>query len=416
MAPILTLAFCVALALSLTLRLWLAARQIHHVAAHRQTVPPAFSGNIELADHQKAADYTVARTKLGMTNALVDTLLILALTLGGGLEALSRTSTRLFEQPLWQGITLIALVTVVSSIASLPLSLIRTFGVEARFGFNKMTPVMFVLDLIKSAAVSTVIGVPIIALVLWLMAAMGQHWWLWVWATWCGISLLMVVLYPTVIAPLFNKFSPLSDPKLAERIDGLLARTGFRSKGVFVMDGSRRSSHGNAYFTGFGSAKRIVFFDTLLNQLAPQEIEAVLAHELGHFKRHHITKRIVFTFALSLAFMWLLGQLISAPWFYQGLGVTSQSAAMALVLFFMALPAFTFPFTPLSSLMSRKHEYEADAFAAQETQSADLVSALIKLYRDNAATLTPDPLHSAFYDSHPPAALRIAHLQQGALK
>jgi STE24 endopeptidase len=416
MAPILTLAFCVALALSLTLRLWLAARQIRHVSAHRQAVPSAFTGNIELDDHQKAADYTVARTRLGMASAAVDTLLILALTLGGGLQALAQLSVKLFSTPLLQGIILIAAVTIISSIVSLPLALIRTFGVEARFGFNKMTPAMFVLDLVKGAAVSTAIGLPIIALVLWLMAAMGEHWWLWVWATWCGISLLMVVLYPTVIAPLFNKFTPLSDPELAERIEGLLTRTGFRSKGVFVMDGSRRSSHGNAYFTGFGSAKRIVFFDTLLNQLTPQEIEAVLAHELGHFKRHHITKRIVFTFALSLAFMWLLGQLINAEWFYQGLGVSSQSEAMALVLFFMALPAFTFPFTPLSSLMSRKHEYEADNFAAQETRSADLVSALIKLYRDNASTLTPDPLHSAFYDSHPPAALRIAHLQQGALK
>jgi STE24 endopeptidase len=416
MAPILTLAFCVALALSLTLRLWLAARQIRHVSAHRQAVPAAFTGNIELEDHQKAADYTVARTRLGMASAVIDTLLILALTLGGGLQALAQLSAKLFSTPLLQGIILIAAVAIISSIVSLPLALIRTFGVEARFGFNKMTPAMFVLDLVKGAAVSTAIGLPIIALVLWLMAAMGEHWWLWVWATWCGISLLMVVLYPTVIAPLFNKFTPLSDPELAERIEGLLTRTGFRSKGVFVMDGSRRSSHGNAYFTGFGSAKRIVFFDTLLNQLTPQEIEAVLAHELGHFKRHHITKRIVFTFALSLAFMWLLGQLINAEWFYQGLGVSSQSEAMALVLFFMALPAFTFPFTPLSSLMSRKHEYEADNFAAQETRSADLVSALIKLYRDNASTLTPDPLHSAFYDSHPPAALRIAHLQQGALK
>lgn len=416
MAPILTLAFCVALALSLTLRLWLAVRQIRHVSTHRQAVPAAFTGNIELEDHQKAADYTVARTRLGMASAVVDTLLILALTLGGGLQALAQLSAKLFSTPLLQGITLIAAVAIISSIVSLPLALIRTFGVEARFGFNKMTPAMFMLDLVKGATLSTAIGLPIIALVLWLMAAMGEHWWLWVWATWCGISLLMVVLYPTVIAPLFNKFTPLSDPELAERIEGLLNRTGFRSKGVFIMDGSRRSSHGNAYFTGFGSAKRIVFFDTLLNQLAPQEIEAVLAHELGHFKRRHITKRIVFTFALSLAFMWLLGQLINAEWFYQGLGVSSRSEAMALVLFFMALPAFTFPFTPLSSLMSRKHEYEADDFAAQETRAADLVSALIKLYRDNASTLTPDPLHSAFYDSHPPAALRIAHLQQGALK
>jgi STE24 endopeptidase len=415
MSPILTYAFCLALALSLALRLWLAARQIRHVSAHRGAVPGEFAANITLEEHQKAADYTVARTRLGMAGSVIDTLLILALTLGGGLDDLARLAAHWFQAPLAQGIALIAGVAVVSGVIGLPLSLLRTFGVETRFGFNKMTVGMFVLDLIKSTALSALIGLPILALVLWLMGAMGTLWWLWVWAAWSAIQLLLLVLYPTVIAPLFNKFTPLDDAQLAARIDGLLNRTGFRSKGVFVMDGSRRSSHGNAYFTGFGAAKRIVFFDTLLKQLAPEEIEAVLAHELGHFKRHHITKRIAFTFVLSLGFLWLLGLLISAPWFYQGLGVelAHKSSAMALTLFVMALPAFTFPFTPLSSLLSRKHEYEADDFAAQETRGADLVSALVKLYRDNASTLTPDPLHSAFYDSHPPAALRIAHLQQG---
>jgi STE24 endopeptidase len=415
MSPTLTYAFCLALALSLALRLWLAARQIRHVSAHRGAVPGEFAANITLEEHQKAADYTVARTRLGMAGSVIDTLLILALTLGGGLDALARLAAHWFQAPLAQGIALIAGVAVVSGAVGLPLSLLRTFGVETRFGFNKMTIGMFVLDLAKSTALSVLIGLPILALVLWLMGAMGSLWWLWVWAAWSAIQLLLLVLYPTVIAPLFNKFTPLDDARLAARIDGLLKRTGFRSKGVFVMDGSRRSSHGNAYFTGFGAAKRIVFFDTLLKQLAPEEIEAVLAHELGHFKRHHITKRIVFTFVLSLAFLWLLGLLISAPWFYQGLGVdlAHRSNAMALTLFVMALPAFTFPFTPLSSLLSRKHEYEADDFAAEETRGADLVSALVKLYRDNASTLTPDPLHSAFYDSHPPASLRIAHLQQG---
>ncbi|WP_205694479.1 M48 family metallopeptidase [Crenobacter cavernae] len=409
-----TLAFVAALLVSLGLRLWLAHRQVRHVAAHRRSVPAAFVGHISLEDHQKAADYTVARVRFGRVGAIVDTALIVAFTLAGGIDALAELSARWFASPLWQGVALIALIGSISGLVGLPLAWIRTFGLEARFGFNKMTPAMFVSDTLKGAVLSAAIGLPLIALVLWLMREMGEAWWLWTWLAWAGISLLLLVIYPTLIAPLFNKFTPLADPQLVERINALMARTGFRAKGLFVMDGSRRSSHGNAYFTGFGAAKRIVFFDTLLKQLSPPEVEAVLAHELGHFKRRHIVKRMVFSFALTLACLWGLGQLLHQAWFYLGLGVTWPSHAAALVLFFMVLPAFTFPFTPVSSLMSRRHEYEADDFAAAETRAADLVSALIKLYRDNASTLTPDPLFSAFYDSHPPAALRIAHIQQGA--
>ncbi|TCP09379.1 STE24 endopeptidase [Crenobacter luteus] len=410
----LTLAFLAALLVSLGLKLWLAARQIRHVNAHRSAVPPAFAEHVPLADHQKAADYTVARVRFGRVGAIVDTALIVALTLAGGIDALAALAAGWFASPLAQGVALIALVGLVSGLVGLPLAWLRTFGLEARFGFNRTTPAMFVADALKGAAVSAVIGLPLTALVLWLMGAAGDAWWLWAWLAWSGTSLALVVIYPTLIAPLFNKFTPLADPALAERINALMARTGFRAKGLFVMDGSRRSSHGNAYFTGFGAARRIVFFDTLLTQLTPAEVEAVLAHELGHFKRHHIVKRMLFTFGTSLGCLALLGQLVDAPWFYQGLGVGTPSHAAALLLFFMALPAFTFPLTPLASRMSRHHEYEADGFAARETRAADLVSALIKLYRDNAATLTPDPLHSAFYDSHPPAALRIAHLQQGS--
>jgi STE24 endopeptidase len=411
MATTLTLLFLIALAVTLALRLWLASRQITHVRAHRHAVPAEFAGEIPLSDHQKAADYTVAKTRLGMSHAVVDTVLILLLTLGGGLEWLWQLSAKLFSGDIAHGLALVAGVTVISGLVSLPFTIVTTFGIEARYGFNKITPKLFITDLLRGVLLSAALGLPILALVLWLMAKMGSAWWLWVWFAWTGISLLMLLLYPTVIAPLFNKFSPLDDASLKQRIESLLTRTGFTSRGVFVMDGSKRSSHGNAYFTGFGAAKRIVFFDTLLKQLTPAEIEAVLAHEIGHFKRKHITQRMVLTFALSLGFLFVLGLLIDAPWFYQGLGVATPSTAMALVLFFMAVPAFTFPLTPLSSLMSRRHEYQADEFAAQETDAGELIHALTKLYRDNASTLTPDPLHSAFYDSHPPAALRIAHLK-----
>ncbi|WP_159877170.1 M48 family metallopeptidase [Aquitalea denitrificans] len=403
--------FLAALATTLVLKLWLGLRHIRHIAAHRRHVPVEFADAITLQQHQHAADYSMAKTRLGLLSSIIDTSLILTLTMGGALEWLAGYIAQLHSGPIASGLLLVVAVTIISSAISLPISLYSTFRIEARYGFNKMTLGMFVVDLLKGSAIGAAIGLPLLALVLWLMAQAGPLWWLWVWLVWSVFQLLMVALYPTLIAPLFNRFSPLEDLELKQRIEALLARTGFTSQGVFVMDGSRRSSHGNAYFTGFGSAKRIVFFDTLLKQLGAEEIEAVLAHELGHFKRKHIVKRISFAFALSLGFLFILGQLLHADWFYAALGVNTPSTAMALILFFMAVPAFTFPLTPLSSLMSRRHEYEADAFAADQADAEHLVTALVKLYRDNASTLTPDPLHSAFYDSHPPASLRIAHLK-----
>jgi STE24 endopeptidase len=407
-----TAAFLAALALATATRIWLALRHIRHVAAHRERVPAEFAESVPLAAHQKAADYTRARTRLGILDALVSAAVLLAFTLGGGLEWLYDEWARLFEAGGYaHGIALVLSVAAITSLVDLPFSVYRTFVIEARFGFNRMTPALFVADLAKSTALGLAIGVPLLFAVLWLMAKMGSLWWLYVWLTWVGFNLVMLVAYPTLIAPLFNKFTPLADETLKERIERLLAKCGFRSKGLFVMDGSKRSSHGNAYFTGFGAAKRIVFFDTLLARLAPAEVEAVLAHELGHFKRHHVWKRVAWLFLASLAFLAALGYLIGEPWFYAGLGVDRQSTAVALVLFFMVVPVFTFLLAPIGSVYSRKHEYEADAYAARQANGADLVRALVKLYQDNAATLTPDPVHSAFYDSHPPAALRIARLQ-----
>ena len=404
--------FLAALALALGTRLWLAARQSRHVRAHRGAVPESFAGTIALAAHQKAADYTVVKTRLATVEAAVSVGLVLALTFGGVLQWLSDAWSGLAPAgSIAHGVVLIASVVVLLSLAELPLALYRTFVVEARFGFNRMTPRLFLIDLAKQALISAALGVPLVALVLWLMAKMGGLWWIWVWLAWTGFNLLVLLVYPTFIAPLFNKFSPLEDSVLASRVEALLARCGFRSSGLYVMDGSKRSSHGNAYFTGFGAAKRIVFFDTLLARLAPGEIEAVLAHELGHFKRHHVWKRVAVLFAASFALLWVLGQLIAEPWFYAGLNVSTQSTATALLLFVLVAPAFTFFLQPLVSLHSRKHELEADAYAAAHASAAELVRALVKLYEDNAATLTPDPLHSAFYDSHPPAAIRIARLR-----
>jgi STE24 endopeptidase len=407
-----TLAFLAALLLVTATRIWLALRHIRHVSAHRERVPPEFAGSVPLAAHQKAADYTRARTRLGILDALVSAAVLLAFTLGGGLQWLYDAWARAFEAGGYaHGIALILAVAAVTGLIDLPFSIYRTFVIEAKFGFNRMTPALFVADLAKSIALGLAIGVPLLFAVLWLMAQMGGLWWLYVWLTWVGFNLLMLVAYPTLIAPLFNKFAPLADETLKERIERLLAKCGFRSKGLFVMDGSKRSSHGNAYFTGFGAAKRIVFFDTLLSRLAPSEVEAVLAHELGHFKRHHVWKRVAWLFLASLLFLAALGYLIDQPWFYEGLGVDRRSTAVALVLFFMVAPVFTFLLAPIGSVYSRRHEYEADAYAASHASGEDLVHALVKLYQDNAATLTPDPVHSAFYDSHPPAALRIARLQ-----
>jgi STE24 endopeptidase len=407
-----TLLFLAALALMVGTRLWLARRHAAHVVRHRDAVPAEFAEAITLASHQKAADYTVAKTRLGMIETVFGALVLLAFTLGGGLQALwDAWATILEPGGIAHGIAFIFSIGIVSGLLDLPFSVYRTFGIEARFGFNRITPRLFVMDLAKQALVGALLGLPLLAAVLWLMDRMGSLWWLYVWLTWVGFNLLVLLLYPTVIAPLFNKFSPLQDESLRGRIDALLAKCGFRSRGLFVMDGSKRSSHGNAYFTGLGAAKRIVFFDTLLSRLQPQEIEAVLAHELGHFRHRHVWKRIALLFAASLAFLGLLGFLIEEPWFYQALGVTSQGTAMALALFFLVVPVFTFLLHPLGSLYSRKHEYEADAYAARHASAADLIRALVKLYQDNASTLTPDPWHSAFYDSHPPATLRVARLQ-----
>jgi STE24 endopeptidase len=407
-----TWVFLAALLAATGVRLWLARRQIRHVRAHRAQVPQTFAATISLAAHQKAADYTVAKAKLGTLEILLGAAALLALTLGGLLERISSAWGRVFEVGgIAHGSALVVSVVVLLAALELPLTVYRTFVVEARYGFNRMTPALFVADLAKQALLGALLGIPLLVLVLWLMGEMGALWWLYVWLAWTGFNLLVLLIYPTFIAPLFNKFTPLADATLAGRIEALLARCGFRSQGLYVMDGSKRSSHGNAYFTGFGASKRIVLFDTLLARLAPPEVEAVLAHELGHYKRHHVWKRVLLLFVLSLALLWLLGVLIDQAWFYQGLAVPTRSAATGLLLFVLVLPVFTFLLHPLTSLYSRRHEYEADAYAAAHASAAELVKALVKLYQDNAATLTPDPLHSAFYDSHPPAATRVARLQ-----
>ena len=408
-----TLIFLVALATTTTLQLWLAKRHMRNVSAHRNHVPDEFSGSIPLSAHEKAADYTIAKTQLGVLEILAGTVVLLAFTLGGGLEALSLAWTSAFEMGGYgHGIALVLSVAAISSVVDLPFSLYRTFVIEVRFGFNRMTLALYLADLAKQLLLGLTIGVPLLAGALWLMTKMGTYWWLWVWAAWVVFSLLMMVIGPTLIMPLFNKFSPLEDASLRERIEALLAKCGFRAQGLYVMDSSKRSSPGNAFFTGFGAARRIVLFDTLIERLTPPEIEAVLAHELGHFSHRHVLKRMVLMFAASLIFFALLGHLITQDWFFTALNVHSQSTAMALILFSMVVPAFTFALHPLTSLYSRRHEYEADAYAAQHASARDLVQALVSLYQDNAATLTPDPLHSAFYDSHPPAALRIVRLRQ----
>lgn len=409
-----TLIFLIALLLTTATQIWLAVRHIRYVRAHQDRVPEEFSNQISLNDHRKAADYTCAKTRAGYPGILLHVVLLLAFTLGGGLNALSEFWVGWLDDPLMHGMALIISTFLLMSLAELPLSYYRTFVIEEQYGFNKMTPAMFFTDLIKQAVLGLLLGAPLLFCVLWLMEKMGESWWLYAWFAWIAFNLFVLAIFPTWIAPLFNKFTPLEDDTLKTRIEQLMSKCGFKASGLFVMDGSRRSNHGNAYFTGFGKTKRIVFFDTLLARLNPSEIEAVLAHELGHFKHRHVIKRIVVSFAMSLAFLWMLGYLMQQGWFYQGLGVdvaTVPSTAMALLLFFLVMPVFTFLLHPISSLYSRKHEFEADAYAAQNSSADDLVRALVKLYQDNAATLTPDPLHSAFYDSHPPASIRVAHLQ-----
>ena len=411
-----TFVFVAALVVTTVGKLWLSSRQVAHVAAHRNLVPPRFAERITLAAHQKAADYTIARTRFGMIETLVGVVMLIAWTLFGGLQAASDLigSTIGSTHPLWSALALFGAVSVIAMIVDLPFDLHRQFRLEERFGFNRMTMRLYIVDTIKKLALGVVLGVPLLMLVLTLMNAAGRTWWIDTWLVWMAFNLLLMWLFPTVIAPLFNKFEPLSDLSLKTRIEGLLARCGFASKGVFVMDGSKRSAHGNAYFTGFGAAKRIVFFDTLVSRLSGDEVEAVLAHELGHFAKRHIVKRIVWSFAMSFVALALLGWIAEQSWFYVGLGTDPTLAmrnAVALLLFFMVMPVFTFPFAPLASLSSRRHEFEADAYAAEHARPDDLIHALVKLYEDNASTLTPDPLHSTFYDSHPPAALRIGRLE-----
>jgi len=409
-----SLLFAAFLIATLGTKLWLASRHIQHIVRHRDSVPEQFAAKIPLAAHQKAADYTVAKTKLKIVLLVVNAVVLVGFTLLGGLQWLSEMLAPAFGVGIVYQLALVAAVSIISSVIDLPLDYYKQFTLEERFGFNKMTPGLFFSDLIKHSLVGAAIGLPLLWVTLTLMEKAGDLWWLYAWLLWCGFQLFMIAFYQSLIAPLFNKFTPLEDESLRTRIEGLMQRVGFASKGLFVMDGSRRSAHGNAYFSGFGAAKRIVFFDTLLSRLAPNEIEAVLAHELGHFKLNHVIKRLAVMFVMSLGFLALLGWLKGQVWFYTGLGVTpllnGSNDAMALILFMLVLPSFTFLFSPLMSITSRKNEFEADAFAAQHSNSRDLISALVKLYEDNASTLTPDPLHSAFYDSHPPASVRVQRL------
>ena len=408
----LTVIFLVALAASLALRLWLARRQIGAVRRHRGRVPAAFATSISPEQHRKAADYTVARTRLSALDYVVEALVLLGWTLGGGLAWVDQAWRSLEWPPVATGVGVLVTIVAVGAVIDLPFRLWRTFRVEQRFGFNRTTPALFVSDQLKGAALLLLLGAPLAAVILWLMHAAGGGWWLYAWAVWLGFNLLMVWAWPAFIAPIFNRFTALEDDALRRRIDALLSRCGFSSNGVFVIDGSRRSAHGNAYFSGFGRNKRIVFFDTLLDQLRPEEIEAVLAHELGHFKRRHIAKNVAVMAIASLAGLALLAWLMGQTWFYTALGVPEPSIHAALALFMLVLPVFTFFLQPLFARLSRRHEFEADAFAASHCPADRLISALVNLYRENATTLTPDPIWSAFYDSHPPAAERIAHLRR----
>lgn len=407
-----TALFLSLLVLTTLIRFWLGRRHIAYIQSHRNIVPPAFANNISLDAHQKAADYSSAKTRLVIIESLVQAVLLFAFTLGGGLQWIDEAWRGILpDAEIFRGALVILSAFVISSLVEIPLDYYKAFVVDERFGFNKMTRSMFFTDLIKHAVVGLALGAPLLFAALWLMQGAGNWWWLYLWVLWSGFNLLMLAVYPTVIAPLFNKFSPLTDEALKTRIETLLTRCGFKSQGLYVMDGSRRSSHGNAYFTGFGAAKRVVFFDTLLDRLDADEIEAVLAHELGHFKHKHVIKRIALMFIVSFFGLALLGWLVNQPWFYADLGVATASNYMALLLFILVSPVFTFLFRPLLAGYSRKNEFEADEYAATHSDAKHLVEALVKLYRDNASTLTPDPLHSAFYDSHPPASIRIAKLE-----
>jgi STE24 endopeptidase len=410
----LTILFIAFLLATIGTRLWLASRQLRHVVSHREAVPAEFASRIGLVSHQRAADYTAAKVRLGMIELVFDAVILVGLTLLGGLQHIDLWVSTLTSHDLLRQVLLIVAVMTLLGALGMPFSLYRQFKLEAKFGFNRMTSRLFVTDTIKGILIGAALGLPLIAAVLWLMAEAGEFWWVWAWGLWSVFNLLVLFIFPTWIAPLFNKFTPLEDKALAQQIQELAQRCGFSLNGLFVMDGSKRSAHGNAYFTGFGRARRIVFFDTLLARLSTEEIIAVLAHELGHFKHNHIFKRLAMSFAGALIFFAILGWLAQQVWFYTDLGVLPQlggrNDAMALILFFMVVPVFTFGLTPLFSWFSRKDEFEADRFASNQSSADQLVSALVKLVDDNASTLTPDPLHSAFYDSHPPVAIRIRQL------
>ena len=404
--------FLLALSLSVLVQQWLLLRQVKSVRSNRSQVPSAFNEKISLDAHQTAADYTLAGLKLAQIELWLGPVILLLWTLGGGIQWLASVCANLDIDPLWQGLALLLSFTMIGLLLDMPMSLWKTFGVESKFGFNRMTAGQYVKDFFMQLLLMFLLGAPIIAAILWLMDKAGTYWWFWAWLSWMGFTLLMTWAFPVLIAPMFNKFLPLDNEQLKQRLTALLERCGFRASGMFVMDGSKRSAHGNAYFTGFGKNKRIVFYDTLLEGLDDQEVEAVLAHELGHFKHKHIIKHLLLMALMSLVGLALLGWLVQQEWFYSGLGVSLHTNAVALLLFLLIIPVFTFFLQPLMSLMSRKHEYEADAFAATQTDSQALISGLVKMYRDNANTLTPDDLYSAFYHSHPPALQRIEHLQK----
>ncbi|MCZ6471215.1 MAG: M48 family metallopeptidase [Gammaproteobacteria bacterium] len=409
-----TLIFLFFLVASVTVRLWLCQRQLNHIQRHKNQVPEEFTDKIKLVDHQKAAEYSCTGLRVGRVSLAWETAWLLVWTLGGGLSAIDHWWANYQLLPLLNGIAVVISLVVLTSILDLPSSLYSTFVVEQRFGFNQTTWRTWILDLVKTATLMLVLGIPLIATILWLMNQAGEYWWLYAWLVWTAFSLLMIWAWPTFIAPLFNRFSALEDASLKSRIDSLLQRCGFQSEGVYVVDGSRRSAHGNAYFTGFGKNKRIVFYDTLLELLSEDEIEAVLAHELGHFKRHHIKKSLILSLFISLIGFALLAWLMQSDWFYAALGVEVASTHAALLLFILIMPVFTYFISPLFSALSRRHEFEADEFAKSNSDYRALISALVNMYRDNASTLTPDPVHSLFYDSHPPASIRINHLKSSA--
>ena len=409
-----TLAFALALTLSLVLKFWLASRQIRHVAQNRSAVPPAFAGKVSLAAHQKAADYTMTKTRFGLLELAWGAAIVLAWTLLGGLSYLNEWLAGMMGHGIVQQVCLLVAFMAIGSLLDLPFTLYQTFVIEERFGFNKTSLNLWLQDFAKSLLLSALIGIPFITLVIWMMGATGPWWWLWVWGVWMGFNLLALLIYPTLIAPLFNKFQPLEDPDVKKRVSQLMARCGFTSKGFFVMDGSKRSAHANAYFTGFGASKRVVFYDTLLAQLSPPEVDAVLAHELGHFKHRHVIKRIVSMFAISLLGFFALGWISQQVWFFTGLGVVpnlgGSNDALALLLFMMVLPLLGTFMGPVFAQMSRNHEFEADAYAVAQTSGEALAGALLKLFEDNASTLTPDPVYVQFYYSHPPATERLGRI------